>query len=649
MAIQSNILSVTNRLFAGFTLQFFLGALVLVVGLLGAGEVKAAAGPWQGNEVMKARIVTASDAAGSSKKIDAGLEFKLEPGWKVYWRSPGDAGLPPVLDFSSSPAIRAHKLDFPAPIRFSILGFDSFGYSDHIILPLTLELERPGGGFAASALLEGLVCSDICIPVRETLSIALPQGRAIASAEARTMAEYKARVPSPGTAAGVGLLAAELRDDNLDVWLERDGKPLPLREGDILIEATSGFSFAQPKFGPEFSRVEISGRPSSELLGEEITVTVLSSDFLLESKTMVSQAKAGSSVLGSGFGGGLLAMLLVAFMGGVILNVMPCVLPVLSLKLASVISHGGGHNSQIRWSFLATAAGVIASFIVLGIVLLALRNAGIAIGWGIQFQQPVFLILAALAIGFFGLVMLDIAILPVPGFVQNWGRALPSGLVGDFVSGALATLLATPCSAPFVGTAVAFALTATGEMLMLIFVVMGAGLALPWIAVAARPSLVGFLPRPGRWLIALKRVLAGGLFATSFWLITVLATHVSSNSAPDGQWQAWAPGLAEEKAALGQVVFVDVTADWCITCQTNKAFVINTEQVMEEFRARDVVLLRADWTKPDDEISQYLALNGRYGIPFNMIYGPAAPQGIPLGEILTTSMVLESMARASGN
>jgi len=649
MATQPDIRSLISRNLSGFIPEIFLCALVLWAGLFWTGDARAAAGPWQGNEVMKARIVTATDAAGSSGSIDAGLEFRLEPGWKVYWRSPGDAGLPPVLDFSASPAVRGHRLDFPAPVRFSILGFDSFGYSDHVILPLTLELENPGKGFAVSALLEGLVCSDICIPVRETLSVSLPSGQATASPEARKMAEFRSRVPGPGTAAGVDLVAAELRDGALDVRLERDGRAVPLHEGDILIETVSGFSFAKPEFAQGFSRLEISGRPAAELLGEAITVTVISPSFLLEAATTVTEAKGGASTFGTGFGDGLFAMLMVAFLGGVILNVMPCVLPVLSLKLASVLGHGGEEKRKIRWSFLATAAGVVTSFVLLGLSVYALRSAGIAIGWGIQFQQPVFLIFAALAIGFFGLIMLDITILPVPGFIQNWGRALPSGLAGDFFSGALATLLATPCSAPFLGTAVAFALTAPGDVLLLIFAVMGAGLASPWIAVAARPSLVGFLPRPGRWLIGLKRVLAAGLFATSFWLVTVLATHLSASTSPDGLWQTWSPGLAEEKVALGQVVFVDVTADWCITCQTNKVFVLNTEQVMEEFRARDVELLRADWTKPDDEISRYLALNGRYGIPFNMVYGPLAPQGIPLGEILTTSMVLDAIRRAGGD
>jgi len=617
----------------------------ILVGIFWAGGAWAAAGPWQGDEVMQARLVTATDAAGDKAYLDAGLEFRLEPGWKVYWRSPGDAGLPPVLDFSASPAISGHRIDFPAPERFSILGFDSFGYSDHVILPLTLKLEKPGTGFAASALLEGLVCSDICIPVRETLSLVLPKGEAGVSAEARMMAEFRARVPGRGTTAGVSLKAAAIRGEHLEVRLERDGQPLPLREGDILIEAPSGFSFARPQTGPEYSSLEIRGRPAGELVGEEITVTVLAPWFMLESRAEVGVAEGRPFVLE----GGLLAMMFLAFLGGVILNAMPCVLPVLSLKLAAVIGHGGSDKSAIRWSFLATAAGVMASFILLGLVLYVLRGAGVAIGWGMQFQEPFFLIIAALAIGFFGLVMLDLAILPVPGFVQAWARGLPSGLLGDFFSGALATLLATPCSAPFVGTAVAFALTSPGNVLMLIFIMMGTGLALPWIAVAAWPSLVAFLPRPGRWLAILKRGLAAGLFVTSIWLMTVLATHLSGKDTPDGRWQAWAPGLASEKAALGQVVFVDVTADWCITCQTNKAFVLNTAPVMEKFEEKGVVLLRADWTQPDEEISRYLASQGRYGIPFNMVYGPGAPEGIALGEILTTSMVLDALTRASGH
>jgi len=622
---------------------------ILVLGLAavlsGQGAGLAASSPWQGDEIMQARLITATDAVGDASRIDAGLEFKLAPGWKVYWRSPGDAGLPPVLDFSASPAIIHHELAFPAPTRFSILGFDSFGYSDHVILPLTLELAAPGRGFAASALLDGLVCSDVCIPVRETLTLALPAGPAAASPEARQMAEFKARVPGPGTAAGVVLAAAAIRGDNLLVRLERDGRPLALRQGDILIEAPSGFSFARPRPGQESSFLKMGGRPAGELIGQEVIVTVIAPDFLLEAAATVGEAGA---IMPSNLGS-VWAMLLIAFLGGVILNAMPCVLPVLSLKLASVISHGGEDRRRIRRSFLATAAGVISSFLLLGLCLFALRGAGVAIGWGIQFQQPAFLVLAALAIGFFGLVMLDLAVLPVPGFVQRMGRGLPSGLTGDFLSGALATLLATPCSAPFVGTAVAFALTAPGEVLLLVFVLMGAGLALPWMLVAGWPALVAFLPRPGPWLRVMKRVLAAGLFATMIWLLSVLMTNLSGTASADGTWLDWALGRAEEESLRGRVVFVDVTADWCLTCQTNKAFVISTDQVQAVFDEAEVMLLRADWTRPNEDISQFLASFGRYGIPFNIVYGPAAPEGIILGEILTTPMVLEAVARAQGD
>ena len=245
--------------------------------------------------------------------------------------------------------------------------------------------------------------------------------------------------------------------------------------------------------------------------------------------------------------------------------------------------------------------------------------------------------------------MLDIVTLPVPQFAQRLGGSqASSGLAGDFASGALATLLATPCSAPFVGTAIAFALAAPGGMLMTVFLSMGAGLALPWVMVAAFPALVSFLPKPGPWLITMKRVLALGLFATSVWLLTVLGSHFNSSAGPDQGWQEWQPGLAQSLTAEGRVVFVDVTADWCITCKTNKALVLDTDTVSKTFADQDVVLLRADWTLPDDAISAYLASFGRYGIPFNAVYGPSAPDGLPLPEILTTSAIRDALQRASG-
>lgn len=605
----------------------------------------AATGPWQGNDVMQARLVSAVAAAGDDVLIEAGLEFRLEPGWKVYWRSPGDAGLPPVLDFTGSDEILSHELNFPAPIRFSILGFESFGYGGGVILPLTLERKTPGRKMTIVAGLDGLVCKDICIPVAETLTLAVPPGVATPSDHARDIALARSRVPGPGTAAGQRIAAIAVDGQFLKVSLARNGKPVPLTRGDVLVEAAAGYGFSKPVFEGGIATLEITGREPAALIGEDATVTVITPAALIEES---HRLKAGAvSALNPWQGVGL--MLIIAFLGGVILNVMPCVLPVISLKLAAVLGHGGAELKTVRLSFLATAAGVVFSFLVLGGVLLALRQAGVAIGWGIQFQQPAFLAVSALVIGFFGLVMLDIIHLPVPAVFQNLAARMPrQGLAGDFASGGLATLLATPCSAPFVGTAMAFALAAPALPLMAVFLAMGLGLALPWLVVALRPGMVVMLPKPGGWLLWLKRVLALGLFITAAWLISIMAGLNASPGKVDPGWQVWQPEAEKAFVEQGQVVLVDVTADWCITCKTNKALVLETESMQQALDDGGVVRLQADWTRPDDTISRYLASFGRYGIPFNVVYGPNAPQGIPLPELLSQDAVLDAIKLAAG-
>ena len=619
----------------------FLILLVAIFAASIANSATAATGPWQGSDIFQARLISAVRAVGDDANIHAGLEFKLAEGWKVYWRSPGDAGLPTALDFSSSAAVDGHDLGFPAPIRFSILGFDSYGYKDEVIYPLTLELARAGQGFSTAARLSGLVCKDICLPVDETLTLSLPKGEAMPSVHAQRIAQARARIPSDGTRAGVSISHAAIAGDTLIIALEKDAKALTAFRGDIFIEAQNGYGFAAPRFNDGIVRISVSGKDAAELLGQAITVTAIDQDFMVEQVVAVSAG--GERFIPSS--GALFTIMAVALLGGIILNVMPCVLPVLSLKLSSVISHGDKSIRAIRQSFIVTAAGVIASFIALGLALLAMRSAGFAIGWGIQFQNPVFLIAAALAIGFFGLVMLDKITLPVPSLHI---LKVQKGLMGDFFSGALATILATPCSAPFVGTAIAFALAAPRLELMLIFVAMGVGLASPWLLIAVRPQLVQFLPRPGKWIIWLKRILALGLFATAFWLLSILGAHLGAASKePLGDWQDWRPGLAESLAADGRIVFVDVTADWCITCQTNKVFVVNTDAIDAAFVENDVVLLRADWTLPDDAISAYLASFSRYGIPFNAIYGPRVLEGAPLPEILTSHSILAGIDAAA--
>jgi suppressor for copper-sensitivity B len=399
-----------------------------------------------------------------------------------------------------------------------------------------------------------------------------------------------------------------------------------------------------------------------------------------------------------------------AFLGGLILNLMPCVLPVLAIKLAAIIEASGQSRGFVRLRFGAGAMGILSSFAILAAGLAALRLAGGQIGWGIQFQSPVFLAIMLLVLGLFTLNMLDRFFLPIPAFLQASFRgdgqntngqntnqqARPAILFGDFMAGMLATLLATPCSAPFVGSAVTVALTGDMAQLFAVFMAMGAGLAAPWGLVVLFPALVGFLPRPGHWMVWLKRGLAGLLIATMIWLGWLLQTIQGGPAAllllgligfvllailcrqkigillagaglfaglaflpapaivaPQANglvWQVWSNDASAAARAEGKLVFVDVTADWCITCKANKALVLETAPIAPMLAALvddgKLVMLKADWTRPDPRIAAFLASHDRFGIPFNIIYGPKAPEGVLLGELLRADMVENALIKA---
>jgi suppressor for copper-sensitivity B len=413
----------------------------------------------------------------------------------------------------------------------------------------------------------------------------------------------------------------------------------------------------------------------------------------------------------------LFPVLGLALLGGLILNLMPCVLPVLSLKLLGVVGHGGGEARTVRASFLASAAGVIFAFLVLAGGLAAVKAAGVAVGWGIQFQQPMFLAAMLLLLTLFACNLWGWYEIRLPGWLGDFaaqgaargsgaghdrGHGMAHGMLSHFATGAFATLLATPCSAPFLGTAVGFALAGTMTDLFAVFTALGVGLALPYLLVAAVPGIATVLPRPGRWMVTLRQVLGLALAATAVWLLTVLAAQVGTWAAilaglllaaiggalwlrrhragverparlavvvaglalillvgapPEiatvraPQDRAWATFDEAAIAGLvgeGRIVFVDVTADWCITCQVNKKLVLDDPEIAARLGEAGIVAMQADWTRPDEAIARYLASFGRYGIPFNAVYGPGAPQGVVLPELLSGDAVLAALARAAG-
>jgi suppressor for copper-sensitivity B len=399
----------------------------------------------------------------------------------------------------------------------------------------------------------------------------------------------------------------------------------------------------------------------------------------------------------------LLWIAVIALLGGLILNVMPCVLPVLSIKVSSVLKHTDHDTTRVRFGFVAAAAGIMTFMWGLALILWALQTAGLSVGWGLQFQSPLFLAVMIAALLVFSANLFGAFEFALPQGMQTrladtGGR---SGYSADFFTGMFGAVMATPCSAPFLGTAVAFALAGRGVDILIVFTSLGLGLALPYLVIAAFPRLVAFMPKPGRWMLIVKSLMGILLLATAVWLFwvldgvaglaSVIAVAASSGlavlilSLPNVQSQfRWsiataslvlalaagpllqqsAPARAGSQSALawvafdrsdiakrvsaGEVVFVDVTADWCLTCKANKTLVIDREPVRSTLDAPGVTPMQADWTRPDARISRYLESFGRYGIPFNAVYGPSAPNGIVLSELLTTEDVMDALAQASG-
>jgi suppressor for copper-sensitivity B len=622
-----------------------LGVCLAVALGFAAGGARAAVSHWSETDQGAVRLISATDAVGERDHLSLGLEFRMKPGWKIYWRSPGDAGFPPQPDWAGSDNLASADIQWPAPTRFSVLGLETLGYHDAVVLPVDAALKTPGEPLTVRAKLRYLTCNDICIPYDTELSLALPAGAATPSEEAGEIARYAALVPrESGT--GLAITDAQLGADHVlhvDARADR-----PFEKPDLYVEGPPRVSFSAPSISLSADRTRAAVRVavSGSIDAAPLTFTLVDGARAVEARRTPSREAAAPT---RGETGSLAAFMLLALVGGLILNLMPCVLPVISLKLLAVVRHGGGHAREVRTGFVASAAGIVASFLLLGSAAVVLKEAGLAAGWGIQFQQPIFLgvmiaVLLAFAANLWGIFEFRL-----PGRVSDTA----AGATGNFATGALAALLATPCSAPFVGTAVGFALARGPFDIYAIFLALGVGLAAPYLAVAAWPRVATALPRPGRWMIHLRRLLGVALVGTAVWLGFVLTSVTmqgqgTAETASTGPWRPFEPAAIADEVRLGRVVVVEVTADWCITCKVNKQTVLDRGPVSDRLAGRDVTAMLADWTRPDPAIARYLARYGRYGIPFTAVYGPATPQGQVLPELLTDSTVLDAIRKASG-
>lgn len=682
-------------------------AAVLLGIAIPSAEAAPPASQWAETEQTAVRLIAATEAVGTSETVPLGLEFRLEKDWKIYWRSPGDAGFPPRAVWLGSENLAEATLSWPVPARFSVLGLETLGYEDAVVLPITARLEQPGKSIRLRASVDYLTCKEICIPYTAELGLDLPGGEARPSPFAHLINRFSVRVPGDGAAHGLSIQRVEAVGTDQAALRVVASAAAPFRTPDVFVEGPAELVFDRPTIALEqaghvaVATLGVHGldRLKQPLTALPLTITVADGSRGAE-RTVVPIAAAN--------GGGTASLALIvglALLGGLILNLMPCVLPVLSIKLLGVVSHGGRARGEVRRSFVATAAGIVFSFLVLAAGLIGVKAAGGVIGWGIQFQQPWFLVAMAVIVTLFAGNLWGFFEFRLPDRLAGLGGpASSSGLGASFLTGAFATLLATPCSAPFLGTAVAFALArGTGEILA-VFAALGLGLALPYLLVAAVPSLATRLPKPGPWMIWLRRVLGFALAATAAWLATVLAGLIGALAAAaigfllaviigflaaghhfggpfrtaamvgvaglaavafvvpisaggksaaagpaalSGIWRPFDEAAISGHIEKGSVVFVDVTADWCVTCQINKTFVLGREAVIARLNAPSVLAMEADWTRPNTDISRYLASFGRYGIPFNVVYGPGAPQGIVLPELLNEAAVLDALDRAA--
>jgi suppressor for copper-sensitivity B len=682
--------------------------LLSILFALGASAALALEGAPHASNALNARLISAQQGvAANAKTLSAGLDVELADGWKTYWRSPGEVGLPPEIDWSASENVASVALLYPSPTRFRAFGIENFGYSHSVLFPLQVTLEDAGQPAVLRGDFSLLVCAEVCIPDNFSLDLEFANVTGIDGPSAEKIAASMRLVPDEESAE-VSIRAL-------------------LTEDVLTVEAQSMAPFVAvdvfPEFGPgsAFGAPDIRISPDGLLLwaalpvlalddeAQDLRVTLVDRDFALTVYPEISDVPLvppyeGGDATDTGLQN-TLWMLLIAFLGGLILNVMPCVLPVLSIKFASALKVRDQGTARIRRGFLASALGVLAFMWALAAALLVLRAFGQTVGWGLQFQSPIFLIVMIGVLLIFAANMIGLYEVSLPqGMMTRLDGTGPrSGYLADFSTGALAAVLSTPCSAPFLGTAVAFALAGSGFDVVSIFTALGLGLATPYLLVALRPSLVQALPAPGRWMLVVKVALGFLLLGTALWLSSVLATiaglavavavtllfaaavvllavptllrtslrrvvlflvlvaplimpvllsqtpaEQNSGSKMQLAWSPFDRAQIPRLVSEGKIVFVDATADWCLTCQANKRLVLSKGEVAEILQSETVVPMIADWTRQDADIARFLRANNRFGVPFNIVYGPAAPEGIALPELLTSEIVLNALAQAGG-
>lgn len=663
---------------------------------------------------VSVQVQLTGQADPNSKTVNALLEVRLDDDWKTYWRSPGEGGVAPQLDWSKSANVNAVTWQWPAPKRYPVLGVDTLGYKDHIQFPITISVDDFNKETYFEARLTLASCTTICVlsdydwmlsfnpsELQADPEIAFSYAQAVSTVPALINEQQVKTQQSSATITAIqsywdkSTQSLQVQINNQFNWSAPDVFV------DSLDPAFSDIHFSKPQINVSDTQLNVSFKASSwagdvDLSDLPLHYTVIDKDVSVELISTSSENFIAPTSQTS-----IWSMFIVALLGGLILNIMPCVLPVLGMKLSTILSVQEIQRGQIRKQFLASSAGIISSFWLLAAFLLILKLSGQALGWGIQFQSPYFIAFMVIITALFAANMLGLFEIKLSSKANTWLATTGNqSLLGHYLQGMFATLLATPCSAPFLGTAVAFALGASNIELFTIFTALGLGMSLPWLLIAAFPALALLLPKPGKWMHTVKIIFALMILATCLWLLSLLASFTGAITMialyasllfsfsvliirqhgkriflilfssllllsalvfiiasftsrywatplnQELQWQKLDSEMIATHIGEGKIVFVDITADWCVTCKANKIAVLLQDPVYSALQSEKIVLMKGDWTVRSESVTTYLQSFNRYGVPFNIVYGPGSPQGIPLATILSKNEVLDAINKA---
>ncbi|HMP89842.1 MAG TPA: protein-disulfide reductase DsbD family protein [Kiritimatiellia bacterium] len=668
---------------------------------------------------VTAELLSEVTTIQAGKPFWVALKLVHDEHWHTYWINDGDSGLPTSITWTLPEGFKAGEIVWPYPQRLEMPPLVSFGYENSawLLVEITPPDQLANATVELKARVTWLMCKEICIPGRANFSLKLAVGESVMTDPLHAEAFSKARTRIPGKQTDWNFYV-EATDTTVHLYMSHpdaariiekielfpiDKDVIASSAEQILEKVTDGYRLSIARENtlnllPETFNAVLVATPTlsrdANIPSIQINVPFSAGRMASEFSSFVEQPQLG-----------LLTISLFAFIGGLILNLMPCVFPVISLKILGFVQQAGENPKKVWHHGLIFAAGVIVSFWILAGILMALRAGGAGIGWGFQLQSPEVLIVLcllffALALNLFGVFEIGLSL---TGAGSN--LAGKQGWAGSFFSGFLATVIATPCTAPFMGVALGYALTQPPVVGLTVFTSLALGMAFPYLLLSRYPALLKKLPKPGAWMETMKQVMGFFLLATViwlFWVMTSLAQPVTlvalllalllvaigawilgkwdtisrtsgarrrariigiavialgvyaglqniyrldaASSTSDGEWEAFSPERLAELRKEGRPVFIDFTAKWCLTCQVNKLTVLRTSEIMQAFRDRGVTLLYADWTDENEVIAAELASHGRQSVPLYVLY-PAnsteSPQILP--ELLTRRIVLDAL------